>query len=389
MMQLIELFLNDDWEIIFASSAAETSYITDLQKKGIKTQTIRINDSSFDEFVKDLQPEVVLYDRFITEEQFGWRVTKNVPKALQVLDSEDLHCLRCIRKKAVHNGKQFQPEMLLSEPDAHREIASIYRCDLTLVISSAEMELLQTVFNIDSELLHYLPFQVEAITKHTRQQWMPYEERNHFISIGNFRHPPNRDAVRYLKKTIWPLIRQQLPTAELHLYGAYPSAADNEMHNPAEGFFIEGRVADADDVVGQGRVMLAPLRFGAGLKGKLVQAMLNGTPSVTTAVGAEGLCGGMDWGGAITSNAVDFANAAVELYGNKKRWKEAQKNSTAIINERFSKNEAFQDLLPKIVRRWNNLSQHRRSNFIGGMLRHHTVNASKYLSKWIEEKNKD
>src|SRR5699024_1610660 len=127
------------------------------------------------------------------------------------------------------------------------------------------------LFQVDKNLLHYLPFMLDSVDENIIQHWPLFEDRNHFVTIGNFRHPPNWDAVLYLKNEIWPNIRRKLPKAELHVYGAYPSEKVNALHQPAEGFKIMGRAQSAEAVVRKAKVSLAPLRFGAGLKGKLVE----------------------------------------------------------------------------------------------------------------------
>ncbi len=388
MMELLSLFQKQNYEIIFASSAEKSRYSVDLEEKGVKEQPIKLNDSSFDEFIKDLQPDIVLFDRFTIEEQFGWRVAENCPQAIRILDSEDLHCLRRIRKKAVREGRSFNTKELLQADVAKREVASIYRCDLTLMISEYEMEVLQKVFRVDPSLLHYLPFLVEPIDKKHLDTWLDFSERRHFVTIGNFRHAPNWDGVQYLKNDIWPLIRSALPKAELHVYGAYPSQKVQQLHQPREGFHIKGRAEDAKQVVGKAKVMLAPLRFGAGLKGKLVEAMECGTPSVTTDIGAEGVQRNMRWSGAVENNPEDFAASSVELYTNREKWQRAQEYGKSIINKRFSKDDFEEQLITRLNRIKEDLESHRRQNFTGSMLMHHTAASTKYMSKWIEEKNK-
>ena len=103
---------------------------------------------------------------------------------------------------------------------AIREVAAIYRCDLTIMISPVEIALLVEHYQVPASHLCYLPFlyDEEALS----QPSLPYAQRNHFIAIGNFRHAPNWDSVLWLKQQIWPQIRKVLPQAELHIYGAYP-----------------------------------------------------------------------------------------------------------------------------------------------------------------------
>ena len=179
---------------------------------------------------------------------------------------------------------------------AKREIASIYRCDCTLMISIYEMNLLQHFFKISIDILHYTPFLLEPIQQKEITSWPTFEERTHFVTIGNFLHEPNWNGVLFLKEEIWPLIKKQLPNAELHIYGAYPSPKVTQLHQPKDGFLIKGRADSAKEVMLNAKVCLAPLRFGAGLKGKLIDAMECGTPSVTTTIGAEAMHDNLDWG---------------------------------------------------------------------------------------------
>lgn len=388
MMQLISLFQSEGWEITFASSASDSAYSTDLENRGIHCVQTAINSSGFDKFIDKLQPSIVLFDRFIVEEQFGWRVAEQCPDALRILDTEDLHCLRRARRRAVKRGDPFDRQELLKDDTAKREVASILRCDLSLIISDYEMELLQNIFNVDGSLLHYLPFLLDPIDQEIRNSWPDFEDRNHFVTIGNFRHAPNWDAVQHLNQNIWPFIHKQLPRAELHIYGAYPSQKAEQLHRPGEGFHIKGRAKDAKSVVRQAKVSLAPLRFGAGLKGKLVESMICGTPSVTTNIGAEGLSGNLPWNGVIADEAREMASAAIQLYTDEEAWYQAQQRGMQIINERFAKGHFSSGFIDQLKEVRRNLLQHRQNNFMGRMLMHHTMASTKYMSKWIEEKNR-
>jgi glycosyltransferase involved in cell wall biosynthesis len=257
------------------------------------------------------------------------------------------------------------------------------------MISSYEMELLKTEFNVDEQLIHYFPFIVDP----TQQQeninnWPSYDERNGFMCIGNFKHPPNWDSVLYLKQQIWPLIRQQLPKAELFVYGAYPSPKVLQLHKPSEGFYIKGRAEEVKEVMEQARICLAPLRFGAGLKGKLLEAMEFGTPSITTTIGAEAMHDTLPWNGGIADQPAAFASAAVALYQDRERWEDKQKNGVSILATCFSPTEFEQPLIEKILKIKENLIAHRQKNFQGQMLKHHSMRSTKFMSLWIEEKNK-
>lgn len=385
MMELIELFQKGGYEITFATSASDSSYAVDLADYGVNRKAVEINSSTFNDFVKELNPDVVMFDRFMTEEQFGWRVAEECPDAVRILDTEDLHSLRAARQSAWKIGQDFTPDMLFDEEIAKREIASIYRSDLSLIISEFEFELLQKQFKLSEDLLYYLPFLIDNLPESSP---VLFEDRSDFISIGNFLHEPNWNAVLWLKEEIWTLIQQLLPNAKLNIYGAYPSQKVYQLHNPKGGFLVHGRAESAEEVISRARVLLAPLRFGAGLKGKLADAMKFGTPSVTTSIGAEGIVAEEDWPGAVMDDPVQFANSAVELHQKRELWHAAQKSGFKILKQRFEKEKFADGFLNRITMLQQNLRNHRRKNFIGSLLMHHYQQGTKYMSKWIEEKNK-
>ena len=387
MMQLIEAFQSFGYDITFASACAKTDNAFDLKRIGIRTETLQLNHHSFDDFIKHLQPDAVLFDRFMTEEQFGWRVAEQCPNAIRILDTEDLHFLRKGRQQALKDGKLFDDTYLYNDY-TKREIASIYRSDLSLIISEEELYILAGEFEISHDLLLYLPFMLESIPEDWAEQLPTFEERNHFITIGNFLHEPNYDAVRYLKETIWPLIRKQLPTAELHIYGAYAHQKALKLNNIKEGFIVEGFTEDVNEVMKSTRVCLAPLRFGAGLKGKLVDAMQNGAPCVMTSIAAEGMFKAFETPRFVIDNPQEFANKAVELYQNSTLWNEYQAYGFQVISTRFDKVLYQRELLSKVTTISEELQKHRQENFIGQLLQHHTLQSTKYMSKWIEAKNK-
>ncbi len=387
MLQLIEAFLSEGAKITFASTASDSDFMFNVQELGIDKVSIELNNSNFDTFVRDLNPDVVLFDRFMVEEQFGWRVAKECPNALRILDTEDLHCLRAARQLAVKEKRDINPTDLFSDT-SKREVASILRSDVTLIISTFEMQILTENFKVDSSLLLYLPFFLNPISGEEISTRKTFEERNDFVFIGNFLHEPNWDAVKYLKEAIWPLIKKELPDSKINIYGAYPSQKVTQLHNEKAGFIIKGRALSATEVIENARVTIVPLRFGAGIKGKLVEAMLCGTPSVTTSIGAESMHGNLPWSGFIANEPTEITNKAIELYTSKSTWLKAQEKGVDIINSIFSKKENSSIFLSKVKEIQNNLVNHRFANFTGSMLMHHTLASTKYMSKWIEEKNK-
>ena len=383
MMQLIDLFQAEHYEITFASTAQNLEFSEDVSSIGVIPKTIELNSATFDAFVKELNPTIVLFDRFMVEEQFGWRVSENCPNALKILDTEDLHCLRQARQLAVKENREFTLDDLFSDI-AKREIASILRCDLSLMVSEFEMELLQNQFRVSKDILYYLPIFAEKL-----KEIPTYEERKDFVFIGNFLHEPNWDCVKYLSEVIWPLVHLRMPEAKLLVYGAYPSQKVLQLHKPKQNFYILGRTDDALEVVQKAKVVLAPIRFGAGIKGKLLEAMQCGTPSVTSSIGAEAMAENLDWNGFVKDTPNDFVEAVILLYQDENLWKQSQENGFKILKERYNKALFEKDFNLEINSLLKNLKNLRNSNFIGSILQHHLVSSTKYMSKWIEEKNKN
>lgn len=409
MLQLIYLCLSQNWQVIFASPARLSEHRVNLEELGVEERAIALNCSSFDDYVVQLQPDVVIFDRFFTEEQFGWRVAQNLPQALRVLNTEDLHSLRYVRQQLLKSQQkscateaekhQLGPvldapknlfQLMTKDDMAQREIAAIYRCDISLMISDVEMQLLQQQFSVPATLLHYCPFLLDQQPLEEQQSpaLKDYDQRQDFMTIGNFRHEPNWDAVLWLKHALWPLIRQQLPQAQLKIYGAYPPPKATALHNPKQGFHVLGWVDDAHQVMSQARVCLAPLRFGAGIKGKLIDAMVCGTPSVTTSIGAEAMNGDLAWPGMISDTTDDFSRAAIALYTDRDAWQRAQKNAQVILQQRFDRETFSRSLIDRLQGVFTELEQHRTQNFVGAMLQHHQHKSTQYMSQWIEAKNK-
>jgi glycosyltransferase involved in cell wall biosynthesis len=383
MLQLIRFFQSENYVIEYASIASKSEFSFDLSSLGVVQHAVQINDSNFDELLLQINPNMVLFDRFMVEEQFGWRVSNVLPHTIKILDTEDLHCLRQARHEAVKKNISFE-SLNYNSDVAKREIASIFRCDLSLMVSDYEMKLLQTVFQVPKSILFYLPIWIDNLT----YERPDFDNKQDFVFIGNFYHEPNWDSVLVLKNEIWPKLKGLLPNVKLNIYGAYPTQKVHQLHNSKERFFIHGRAESAEEVIRSARVLLAPIRFGAGIKGKLLECMEYGTPSVTTSIGAEAMQDDLPWNGFVTDDYSDFITKAVELYSNQEVWEQAVVNGYEIIEQKFIFSiykSKFLDVLNELQ---TNLESHRNSNFIGQMLQFHTMRSTEFMSRWIEEKNK-
>ena len=410
MLSIIERCLATNFNVTFLTAATDSEHKADLSTMGVNVQSVALNCSSFNALIADIAPDVVIFDRYMTEEQFSWRVKEVCPNALRVLNTEDLHSLRHARHEAVKKHGDASLAHLHSEL-AQREIASIIRSDLTLVISKKEMALLTEHYGVPLAQLQYHPLVVGPSISSAPS----FEQRSHFIHIGNFRHAPNWDAVLQLKQHLWPSIKKALPHAELHIYGAYPPKKATQLHNEKQGFLVKGWASDVESVMINAKALIAPLRFGAGIKGKLLDAMRCGTPSITTWIGAEGIAEdsvdvdssmnakaenevknlqSVQWPGALcdadTSDAAvirDYVERAVALYEDEKVWNLANKHTASLLDV-FKQQQPEVPLIERINELNQGLDKHRDTLFMQSLLWHQTLAASKYMSQWIEAKSK-
>lgn len=383
MMGLLTAFMRNGWRVTFLSAAAESAHMVDLPALGIEVKHINVNCSEFDSLIRELAPNAVVFDRFMIEEQFSWRVRQQCPEAVRIINTEDLHSLRHVRQqRAKETGESECGPVPFDNEMVQREVAAILRSDLSLLISEAEIKLLTTHFSVDAAQLWHQPLMIAEDDIPQK----PDVTRAGFTFIGNYRHAPNWDALLHLKQTLWPQIRAAIPQATLHVYGAYPGKKVTNLHNPKQGFLIEGWAPNARQALKKHKVMLAPLRFGAGVKGKLITAMQCELPSITTHIGAEGIASTEDWPGAVVTSDEDFVQHSIRMYRNTESQAEAVEKGHHVLNAKYD-TRAHQDALAeKVLALVNNTEQHRAPLFYQHLLWHQSLRATQYMSQWIEAK---
>ena len=385
-LQLLDLLLERGWKVSFFTSANRREHSAHLPVE-VDQRQIKLNSSEVDHLLKDLDPDLVWFDRFMLEEQFGWRIAEHCPRAKRMIDTIDLHSLREVRRVASKENREIQPRDWFTDL-ALRELSAIFRSDLSLLISDKEERILTEDLGIPRSLLHVIPFLCTPEQQNSWKSTPGFEVRKDFVTLGNFRHPPNADSVRFLIEQVWPGIREACPGVNLHLYGADLPPALQQLHAPGKGVHVKGRAEDAIETLSHYRILLAPLRYGAGLKGKLFDAMLAGTPSVTTPIGAEGMQGEFSWPGHVCKTWDEFTNAAVKLYQNETEWKERQERIPGMLQGRFDRGVYADRFMERIHTLLNSPSDETLDQLPGAMLRHHLHRSTEYMSRWIEAKNK-
>lgn len=394
---LIASFLEKECKVSYAAMASPNKHSEALARDGgvevYPCQANRVDD--FKRILDAARPTTVVFDRYYAEEMFSYIVRDHIPDAMRVLDMQDVHFLRTWRQKVVGGGETDLWKVIRSMPPSTyepclRELASIYRCDVTCVCSPREIEILQHQYGVDEDRLVEAGFFNEPQCVDTTS----FGERHDAMMIGNFRHPPNADSVQWACRFLWPAVRSamkdlgvdRLPS--LHVYGAYGEGQAG-LHDPEHGIEFHG-FAPSLDMMSQYRVLFAPLRFGAGLKGKIVDAWKYGCPVITTPVGSEGMgdhnCN--DWGGfgtAITEQ--DIIRDFIALYTDKEVWFRCQTQGFHLLDVLYNRERTLTALHESLHERYTTLTSWRNSkNYIGEILWSQSMRCTEYFSRWIELK---
>ncbi len=377
--ELMKALQSANWRVAVISPSGESRFRSELNALGMATYTCDPNHSLPTEGVMAaLDPALVVYDRFVMEEQFGWRARQLWPSAFHLVDTQDLHSVRRARERLAHAGASWEeilcPGNIHLGDDLLRELSSLCRADGALVVSTWERDFLSTKLGFSRLLC--LPFPTN-----TDSAPPGFSERNGFCFLGNFRHPPNLDSVRWLLDH-WPAIRSKLPMAELHLYGAYPPA-EISRHKGAQGIFAHGPVADHRSALRKHKVLLSPLRFGAGIKGKVLEAWGTGTPVIGSPLTFEG----MGEIGLVARAEDDFTSACFQLHTEEPLWRKWSQKGQEHARRHFDREALARNFLTFVQAGRNGLEKTREENLLGRMLCHQQNNSTKYFSRWIEAKN--
>lgn len=259
-------------------------------------------------------------------------VRKLAPKAKVLFDTVDLHFLR-EKRAAEHDDNPA----LARQADASRqaELALIRACDVTFVVSPIEQKLIATeVPEARVELLS----NVHELFGRTQ----PFEDRHGLVFVGGFAHPPNIDAVNWLVRDIYPRVRATRPDIKLHLIGDIPESEHQRLAGP--GIRIHGRVDDLTPWMVGCRVSVAPLRYGAGVKGKVNMAMSHGLPVVATSMAAEGMSLVDGENVLLADDGENFAAAILRLHEDGALWLRLSDAALDNIRHHFSFDKARETL---------------------------------------------
>ncbi len=328
LVALMRMLLEEGAHVAFVPADGRHAgrYTRELQATGVETWSepwtggiahwLRRHTTRFD---------VAMLSRHFVAAPLLPLLRRHAPRLRVLFDSVDLHYLR-ERRAAELAGDAAM--LAIARRTRSRELAVVAAADATLVVSPAERELLAAdAPGARVELLSNL-HRLSARTA-------AWEQRHGVVFVGGFHHPPNVDAMRWFLTGVWPRIRAQAPMLDFHCIGSDPPD-DLRAHHGRDGVQVHGHVADIAPWMDGCRVAVAPLRFGAGVKGKINLSMAHGQPVVATTVAAEGmhLHDGQDV--LLADDADAFAQAVLRAHEDADAWSRLAAGGRANVERHFS-----------------------------------------------------
>ncbi|GAA4611347.1 hypothetical protein GCM10023108_03260 [Saccharopolyspora hordei] len=314
--RVLEQFVELGCRVVFfpANHAPLEPYTTQLQQLGI---TVLPSPELQQAFLHEAGSEISL--ALLSRPQVAWSLVEELrtcaPQAVIAYDTVDVHFLRLERQAEVaeQQGDAVKAEALRRKAFASQqmELGLARSCDITLVVSEAEQALLRELVP-DAD--------VRVLSNVHEVDWRPSRPagREDVLFVGSFDHPPNVDAARWAAREIMPLVRDECPDAVLHVIGSNPTDEVRALAGP--GVEVHGWVEELEPHYARSRVTLAPLRFGAGVKGKVGESLSLGVPVVGTSVAVEGMHLEHGREVMVADDAAGLAEAVVALLTDDETW---------------------------------------------------------------------
>ena len=259
-------------------------------------------------------------------------VRKYCPNAKVLFHLHDLHYLRMSREAKLQKDKSKQKA---AEDMQQREFAAIRAADASIVHSTVELEILQPL--LPEARLHVFPLIMDV-----KGSEKTFSARKDIVFVGGYQHPPNVDAVQYFVKDVMPLLRKQLPGVRFYAVGSKPPAEIQAL--ASEDVIITGFVEDLEPLLDKMRVSVAPLRYGAGIKGKIGTAMAVGLPVVATPLAAEGMSLTDGENILVADGTEALAEAIARIYQDEVLWNRISKNGLSFAEKAWGSESTWKIL---------------------------------------------
>ncbi|MBC8985443.1 glycosyltransferase [Pedobacter sp. N36a] len=322
LFELLKLFISMDFKVIYLpeDGKAPQPYAGEMQAMGIEILAITPEKSHVDQLKERLNE---FHYAWISRPTLNKKYQKILNKNTKtIFDTVDLHYLRMLRQAENEGNEKLKRRSLKTKK---LELALALNSNATVTVTGIEKDILERegidhVFVIPN--VHFL----NPNNKNT-----PFEERKGILFIGGYKHEPNVDAVRWLVEEIMPKVWAADPTIHLTLLGSDPSK--ELLAYNSDRISVPGYLQEVADYFYENRIFVAPLRYGAGMKGKIGQSMEFGLPVVSTSIGVEGMDLKDGHNVLVAESTNDFANRILQLYQNPELWSSIKNNSIKAIED--------------------------------------------------------
>ena len=260
------------------------------------------------------------------------KIRQFCPQAKVLFETADIHFLRMGREADLYDDEQ---KRRAADQMKTVEIDAINNVDATIIRSKAEIDILQQL--TPEAKLYLFPLIIN-----TQNRTKKFQERKDIVFVGGFQHTPNADAVKYFIKEIMPLLRKKISNVCFYIVG---SEVPNDIQElAADDIIITGHVKDLKSFLDKMRVSVAPLRYGAGIKGKIGTAMSTGLPVVSTSMGTEGMSLTDDKNILIADSPQAFASSISKIYHDEDLWNKISKNGLVFAEREWGPKAAWKNL---------------------------------------------
>ena len=316
-------------------------YTHELQQAGI--------EAVYDPWIGSLQRffadrggefDFIMISRHYVAARYLALLRRYCPQARFLFDTVDLHYLREERLAELEDSL---PLRRAAAQTRRSELAVIEAADATLVVSPTEQAVLREA--APGARVHVISNVHEVVGSRR-----PFAERKDLFFVGGYQHPPNVDAARWFVGSVWPLIHAELPDVEFHLIGS--KAPDEVRSLEGGGVRFHGFVEDLEPWLDGCRIAVAPLRYGAGIKGKVNMSMSRGQPVVATPIAVEGMFAKPGRDVLVGETAEEFAAQVVRLYRDEELWNLISTHGVENVRQYFSVDTArssLQELLRSLL----------------------------------------
>jgi GT2 family glycosyltransferase len=269
--------------------------------------------------------DIVYVTRYSIAQRHIEAIRRFAPQAKVIFNNADLHFLRELRAAIASRSSD---EMNRALKTREEELSLMRKVDLVLSYNEVEHAVIVS-HNLDSTRVARCPWVVEVPEGAGK-----FEERHGIAFLGGFSHHPNVEAMDFFVREVMPLLRKRLPGVPLRIYGS--SMPERVLQLAAEDVLIEGWVNDVAEVYGKCRVFVAPLRSGAGLKGKVISALAHGVPCVLSPVAAEGTGIREGQEAFMAETPADWVEGIARLYDDRALWLQMHAAARKYASSEFS-----------------------------------------------------